>query len=65
MVNIASRLDVYLAGHGEGGAVEGSKAHGVGRVYVGIIGSGCTYGVVLRRRRKQTGRVAGEPQVGG
>lgn len=25
---------VYLAGHGEGGAEEGSKAHGVGRVYV-------------------------------
>lgn len=59
-------MDVYLAGHGEGGAVEGSKAHDVGRVYVGIIiGSGCMYGVVLRRRRKQTGRVAGEPQAGG
>lgn len=52
MVNIASRLDVYLAGHGEGGAVEGSKAHDVGRVYVGIIiGSGCMYGVLGGNRQ--------------
>lgn len=52
MVNIASRLDVCLAGHGEGDAVEGSKAHDVGRACVDIvIGSGCTYGVLGGNRQ--------------
>ena len=42
---------VSLAGHGEGGAVEGSNAHDVGRVHVGTRGSGCMYGVSRRNRQ--------------
>ena len=48
---------VYLAGHGDGGAVEGSGAHGVGRVEV--------YGRVYGVQGKQTGRVMQEEQQAG